>query len=92
MRDRVVATSPGSKFTVPVVASPALVAGLDLADGVDIAVAGDDAAMADAITRVLDDEAFRDGLVANARRAHRRLFSADAIDGALRAGSILCSP
>ena len=76
----------------PVVATPALVAGLALSHGEHLLVARDDDDFARCIARLAGDPNERTRIALAGVSAHTELFSAAAIDSALDAGSVLCRP
>jgi glycosyltransferase involved in cell wall biosynthesis len=65
-------------YGLPVVATPCAVEGMHVDEGVDVLVAGDAEAFADAIVRLYDDETLRNSLSANGLGNVRRHFSFDA--------------
>lgn len=73
-----------------VVASPELVAGLDLVDGTDIMVEQGPTAFADTIGALLGDDAARRQFEIHARRAFERNFSYDTAARSIAEASLLC--
>jgi glycosyltransferase involved in cell wall biosynthesis len=65
-------------YGLPVVATPCAVEGMHVDEGVDVLVAGDAEAFADAIVRLYDDETLWNSLSANGLGNVRRHFSFDA--------------
>jgi GT2 family glycosyltransferase/glycosyltransferase involved in cell wall biosynthesis len=70
-------------YGLPVVATPAAVEGMHIAEGSDVLVAGDAAAFAAEVVRLYDDEALWNTLSANGLANVQRHFSFDAAQGAL---------
>ncbi len=65
-------------YGLPVVATPCAIEGMHVEEGVDVLVAGDAEAFADAIVRLYDDETMWNSLSANGLGNVRRHFSFDA--------------
>jgi len=71
-------------YARPVVASPQLVQGLSLVDGVDLIVGAEPDDIASAIVRLFEDEEVYESIVAGGLRAHDRHFSLVRVANAVR--------
>ncbi len=75
----------------PVVATPELVAGLDLVDGRDMVIGYGDEAIAELVVGLLTNPDRANAVATAGRRAHQRLFSASTIEDALVTHSVVLS-
>ena len=77
-------------YGLPVVATPASIEGMRLTSGVDVLLAEDPAAFADAVARVYNDEALWMRLAEGGRENIRRHFSGDVAKRAIEELLALC--